>query len=307
VLLPFTGLYTPSWLAAFYAAGQPLPAAFVVLGGQLATSWIFAAVATGAFAEKAVDSTNLANTLRGTWVAGAFATVLLGTMAAVSLVTACVTGGCTDVVGGISAALVDVIVEAQVLVSSLVAWRLARAVGSASLTGSEPSLAQRLAAPQIASPRLLAGDLVASGILVPAMVVVFLVQTGTYMPEWYILGGGPERGLVQPALAHGAVLAVCWVNAALLTGAFEDKVAFGEVGLAETIKRLSAAGALAAVLSAGATALGLLATAGPERLADPNDIDAARIASRAFFDFLVDVPLEAAWVSLWRLGYAGFL
>ncbi|CAK0858776.1 unnamed protein product [Prorocentrum cordatum] len=113
LLLPFTGLYTPSWLDAFYAGGQPLQAAFVVLGGQLATSWIFAAVATGAYADKAVDSSNLANTLRGTWLAGAVATALLVVIAAVSLLTDCVTGGCTDVMGDISASLVDVIVAAQ--------------------------------------------------------------------------------------------------------------------------------------------------------------------------------------------------
>ena len=70
------------------------------------------------------------------------------------------------------------------------------------------------------SRRLLLGDMVVSGIIVPALIIVALAQTGVYTPQWTLLWDTTDTGSSKAILAHGAVLTTCWLIAALATGAY---------------------------------------------------------------------------------------
>ena len=81
------------------------------------------------------------------------------------------------------------------------------------------------------SRRLLLGDMVVSGIIVPALIIVVLAQTDVYTPQWTLLWDTTDTGSSKAILSHGAVLTTCWVTAALATGAYGiDSVRRTEVG-----------------------------------------------------------------------------
>ncbi|CAE7431362.1 mcb, partial [Symbiodinium necroappetens] len=150
------------------------------------------------------------------------------------------------------------------------------------------------------SRRLLLGDMVVSGIIVPALIIVVLAQTGVYTPQWTLLWDTTDTGSSKAILSHGAVLTTCWVTAALATGAYGiDSVR--RTDLAKFLKSIWKTTAATAFLLALCAVLPLLLSGSSG--SNMTDFDAARRFQKTFFDLLCDVELSAVCLTTWRLYY----
>lgn len=295
VLIVRLGVYEPSWVAQLSESdrGFLFPELAHILA--FAGCWLLGGLATGAFEEGAISSENLSKTLRRTWAAGAAALALsLGLFAVLS-----VSGKLAEAYAAMGFVtqqrvlpnLLDVLVDCQVGNSCLVAWRFGCGVLSSS---SEETTAAPLRS------RLLLGDTVIAGVVVPCLVVFGLVWTDVYTPGWVAFWSA-SGGLTAAILAHGALLASCWLLAAGLTGGFT--VEFRD--LAGTLKRTWTTGSLAVVF--------LLLSAGASLYADgtrdifSGDFETSRRVAYVLLDCLQDVLFEAIALTLWRFSYAGLI
>jgi len=318
-----TQVYTPGWLSLLAPGEQGFVyPEFVHLVGFLAC-WIIGGLLTGAFEEGAAAPRSLAATLRRTWVAGA-ASSTLGIIGWTALLA---TGKLLEgyaALGFVTEArtlptLLDVVVDLQVGVVCLVVWRFTSAVlladGGRASGGGALVEAERLGG-GVVSSRLLLGDVVASGIVAPALVVLSLVYTDVYTPGWVALWEAVDGGLGPAIFAHGAALTCCWLTAAALTGAFSPRAWFpgplqdlykavSRRDLAGTLKLTWVAGALAAVLLLLSTGAGLYASGVRDVLA--TDFDTRRRVLYSLLDCFQDVIFEAICLTMWRLSFAGLL
>lgn len=278
--------------------------------------WLLGGLALGAFETKAVNPKNLLETIQRTaWAA--VATVWLACSAWLLLRT---NGWLPDsyaalgyvTSAGILPTFRDFFIDLQFEVWCLIAWRLTRAVsveGSGLDAAGEEDEADMEELDELeesapVSRRLLLGDMVVSGIIVPALIIVALAQTGVYTPQWTLLWDTTDTGSSKAILAHGAVLTTCWLIAALATGAYGiDSVR--RTDLAKFLKSIWKTTAATAFLLALCAVLPLLLSGSSG--SNMTDFDAARRFQKTFFDLLCDVELSAVCLTTWRLYYAGYI
>lgn len=294
------------WLLLVGAMDLPVEAEALAEGGWLAACCVLGVLCTGSYGEAAVDPKDLLSTLRQTWRAAGVSGALLLCSAGVGVVGLLLPAMPSTVAAGlVNNVTSDLIVDMFLQATCLVGWRFACAIAQAEVPGSPKSIIDRVLRPEIADQGLVVGDVFVSGVVVPAIVVLFLVQTDSYIPEWMVSGGLLERGVGAPALAHGAALASCWIAGAILTGAFEAEAVYSR-DLAINLKVTSVAGAVASVVLAGLTVGCLVLAEGPSSV-DILDFEVYRRVGRSFVDLILDFLLGAGCLTAWRLQWAGFL
>lgn len=294
-------VWTPSWLELVRQSGESgfiFPEAAHAVA--FAACWFSIGLAAGAFEPLAVTPVDLIATLRRTWKPGylTFFVVivlwLLQSATGVLLPNYTAMGFQTQT--QICPSLLDVAIGLQFSLLCLGAWRFTRAV---SMTGSSVEDEQN-----IADVKLLFGDIIVSGVVVPSLIVVLFFQTHVYTPGWLEFWRSGARDLSSATLAHGASLSLCWLTGAFAAGGYRAG-AVNSQDLAGTLKRTW-------IVGAAATALLLMITALSSSLSLPDsqtitEFDNNRRLGYSFLDLVLDVQFSALCLTSWRLKYSGLL
>jgi len=156
----------------------------------------------------------------------------------------------------------------------------------------------------IAEVKLLLGDIIVSGVVVPSIIVAVFFQTHVYTPGWLEFWRSGARDLSSATLAHGASLSLCWLTGAFIAGGYRAG-AVNSQDLAGTLKRTW-------IVGAAATALLLMITAVSSFLSvtDAQTVTEFESNRRLVFsvlDLVLDVQFSALCLTTWRLVYSGLL
>eukprot|EP00931_Biecheleriopsis_adriatica_P042777 TRINITY_DN2439_c0_g2_i1.p1 TRINITY_DN2439_c0_g2~~TRINITY_DN2439_c0_g2_i1.p1 ORF type:complete len:281 (-),score=24.56 TRINITY_DN2439_c0_g2_i1:158-1000(-) len=165
--------------------------------------------------------------------------------------------------------------------------------------------------PKFEDPVLPLADVLISGIIVPAMLVLFCTNTGLYLPRWIVADGvDVARGaFLGPTLMHGAGLSVCWIVGLLSVRGFEG-AAMSSRDLGATLTLALRAGVVAALLwwlvmlSQVESSGGIPETAGQCDMMDKECMEADARVIQYYFDATLDIGAEAIILTSWRLMYA---
>ncbi|CAK9032289.1 cAMP-dependent protein kinase regulatory subunit [Durusdinium trenchii] len=107
----------------------------------------------------------------------------------------------------------DFFIDLQFQVLLLVIWRFTVAVLFAERPVPEREEVN-------VDTRLLVGDLLAIGLITPAVIIEVYFKTKKYTPLWTDFWDVTDYGIGKPILAHGFVLALCWLVGAFVAGAY---------------------------------------------------------------------------------------
>mmetsp|Transcript_67562 Transcript_67562/g.197729 ORF Transcript_67562/g.197729 Transcript_67562/m.197729 type:complete len:436 (-) Transcript_67562:129-1436(-) len=312
VFLARVQIYTPTWLALIGETERGFVFPEFAHGAGFTLCWLLGGCLTGLFTKAVVDPKDrgyLASALRFTGFTGVVATSLVVLMwmalSKTGTLLECYAAMGFQTLGNAQPSALDLVIDCQVGSFCLVVWRFTRAVARTPLEGysgeEDPA-----ASPQseIVDNRLVLGDLLIAGAVVPALIVVCFFQTGVYTPGWVALWGAAGESAASAALAHGAVLASCWVLGAWLTGGFGAD-AVNRRNLPGTLKKTWIAGGLATVFLALSAGLNLYISG--VRLDGAMDFDASRRLVQSMLDLILDVQSSALCLTTWRLWWAGLL
>jgi len=294
-------VWTPSWLELVRQSGD---AGFIfpeaAHAAAFAVCWFSVGLAAGAFEALAVTPVDLIATLRRTWKPGYLTFIVVMFLWSLQSATGVLLPNYAamgfETRSQVCPSLLDFAIDLQFFLLCLGAWRFTRAV---SLTGS-PVEEEK----SITDAKLLVGDILVSGVVVPSLIVTVFFQTHVYTPGWLEFWRLGARDLSSATLAHGASLSFCWLIGAFIAGGYRAG-AVNSRDLAATLKRTWIVGAAATVLLLMITVLSSLLSV-PDGQA-VTEFDSNRRLVYSGLDLVLDVQFSALCLTTWRLKYSGLL
>jgi len=301
VFLVRVKVWLPSWVELVTQSGEsgfifPESAHAVAF----AACWFSIGLAAGAFEPLAVTPVDLFATMRRTWKPGGLTFImaiflwLLESATGLLLPNYAAMGFETQT--QICPSFLDFAIDLQFSLLCLVAWRFTRAV---SLTGG-PVKDEK----DITNRKLLLGDIIVSGVIVPSLIVLLFFQTHVYTPGWLEFWRSGARDLSSATLAHGASLSLCWLSGAFIAGGYRAG-AVNSQDLAGTIKRTWTVGAAATALLLMITALSSFLSVTDAQTV--TEFENNRRMVYSVLDLGLDIQFSALCLTTWRLVYSGLL
>lgn len=281
------GVLHPDWFTAIADAEKDFIFPEFAHGVIFSLCWCYGGLAIGAFEADAVNPQNLLQTIQRTIYSGAVTAWLASVVRSFltlsgNLEAAYAFCGYSAPLSHAMPSYPDFFIDLLFEVFLLVAWRFTAAVVLAKSPVPERDDTE-------VDGRLLFGDLLAAGFITPTLVIEVFFKTQTYTPIWTVFWDVSDYGVWKPILAHGSILAVCWLVGAFAAGAY-SKDALAPIDLPLILKRLWTAGIIATVLLGAFNFLsGNLVESQGFLTAYSADVT----MQKQFFDFTTDVVFAA--------------
>jgi len=167
--------------------------------------------------------------------------------------------------------------------------------------GDATEVARPISIPVLSELGLLLGDALVAGLVAPAMAVLFLGRTRTYIGQMMLaIVGVASQPLAAEGLIHEAFLATSWVAAVLLTGSLGGE-AVDPKDLRMTLMATWKAASVSACLVFVGVSGGLLLACSSSRALGLMGTSMDEVTIRVFLDLIVDVTLQVSCLVGWRL------